>query len=270
MKANFTRPTIVLDHSSHVKSVKCKSNGTIQIGFDTPEAFQMVKQSWNLSDFHLVTFHVGCGDETSGKRSYFHAKKPLSMDSQTLLTVVPISSIKDEDALDSGEISWGTYQHPDHKKRVPVLGHIRLNEPADIFQAAGNSSADDTSSIDPLIMSTTPIVDLNEDVEALGNFFYGLEFDTSDIDVPVDADDDPDFISDNGVVPFDSTDSTDTAASRRDILLLNRSRWDPHRRVSVREISKRGLFDGIWNGIKAAIKVSSLLICLKRSFYVHR
>lgn len=259
LKTNFSRPTVVLDHSSHLKTVKCDDKqGNIKVCFDSLEAFQVAQQSWNKPDFHLNTFHMGCGDQTSGKRTYFHARKPVFMDPQTLCTVVPVTPLKDEDAMDSGELSWGTYKHPNYRKRVPVLGHIRLDEPP--------TNLDTDASIDPLVNSTTPILDLTQNATALEGFFFGLNFNTDNISDPAPPGDDLVSISDDGTVsvPFDSANSTGANGSNETVSRRDSPQSISHRSdVALRDgfepgIAKRDFVDGIVNAIRSLINVGAL------------
>lgn len=96
--------------------------------FSSPEAFKKAQTAWNIPEFNIATFHIGCGDELSGERSYFHAKRPTAINHRTKCLSIPTKRIQHTEALDSGEITWGTYIDPKDRKRTPVLGHIKLSE----------------------------------------------------------------------------------------------------------------------------------------------
>ena len=121
---------MVLDHSSHVSSLKCNASKIIA-SFDTQEAFEHVEKEWHFPQFNLITYHVGCGDEFHGQRSYFLAKNP-SFDCDSKTVIVDSKPIDKNDAIQSGELSWGTYKDP--LQSDPVKGHIRLSEPDPVYR----------------------------------------------------------------------------------------------------------------------------------------
>lgn len=214
LKAVFARPTVVLDHSTQIKSVQC-SPGKIQVCFKSLTAFDQAILSWALDDLNLVTYHNGCGDETSGKRTFFHAVRP-EFDLTSLCMTTSATSILEEQALESGEIRWGTYLSPSNRRRVPVKGHMRLEQ----------------ATPKPL-NSTGGTVDLSSNATALDFFFGDPMIDGNNINKTGYG---LGFISENGTVP-----------ARRSIR---------RRALSGRELSKRGgLFEGIWEGIRHFIKV---------------
>ncbi|KAH8887403.1 hypothetical protein GQ53DRAFT_809091 [Thozetella sp. PMI_491] len=96
LKANFKLAAVVLDQSTHPWSVECPDDGTITVCFPR-RAFKHVTKAWDLPEFYISTFHINCGDEYSGQRSYFHATNPRF------------------------DMATGT--------RVPVKGHVRLTKP---------------------------------------------------------------------------------------------------------------------------------------------
>ena len=221
MKATFVRPTIVLDHSNYLRDIQCNPRN-IEVCFKSPEAFHEVETSWHLDDFNLVTYHVGCGDETSGKRTFFRASHPV-FNAQTLCAKVPVTMITEEDALDSGELSWGTYQHPDYRKRVPTKGHVRVNQ--DFSGTTMEAAAGEP-------------VDLTRNGTALKNLFQDPNLDTCNIHEPVPDSKDLEFISMNGTVQKNNTDM---------------------RRRDLQDLSERGFIDffvGLYHGIVDFFNVS--------------
>ncbi|KAJ3487971.1 hypothetical protein NLG97_g6293 [Lecanicillium saksenae] len=52
------------------------------------------------------------------------------------------SEVSHDEALDSGEIEWGTYEHPPYKKRAPALGHVRMTDPGDDNEPPAGDSGD--------------------------------------------------------------------------------------------------------------------------------
>ncbi|KAL7911957.1 hypothetical protein GGI35DRAFT_492031 [Trichoderma velutinum] len=218
LKATFVRPTVVLDHSNHLREVKC-SHSSIRVCFTSPQAYRVAQGSWHLDDFNLATYHIGCGDEDSGTRSFYHATKDVVFDAPTLCVKVAVTRILEQSALDSAELSWGTYQNPDHRKRTPVRGHIRM-----VDQSAGIDETDDDA------------VDITHNVTALQNFFQDSNIDTSHMQDPVPESEVPEFIDMNGTV-------SKRAFARRNVL---------QRAPSHREGKRmfEGLYDGITNFFK--------------------
>ncbi|KAH8881082.1 hypothetical protein GQ53DRAFT_773647 [Thozetella sp. PMI_491] len=123
-EAVFNRPTVVLDHSSHLTGIQCK-DGNITMYF-SQVAFDHAQAAWTYSEFNLVTYHVGCGDEYSGQRSYFLASAPQFY-APTRRVIVTAVLIESEKALDNAVVSWGTYQNP-RKRDVAVMGHVRVEQ----------------------------------------------------------------------------------------------------------------------------------------------
>lgn len=222
MQAKFVRPTVVLDHSSHLQDVKC-SDKHIDICFKTQKAFETVHESWHINDFNLVTYHLGCGDQTSGKRSFFHASHPVFNANSTCLRVAA-DPIGEHEALDSVKLTWGTFKHPDQRKRVPTKGHVRVarSDLTDPTQYGNGTGAGE--------------VDLNHNATAIKNFFANPDIDTSDVDAPVDPAEEPDFISMNGTV------------ARRHVLNSKRGLGD----------DIVNFFKGLWNGIKSFFNVRTI------------
>lgn len=79
------------------------------------------------SELTLLLDSVGCGDEYSGKRSYYQANNP-QFDAQSQCVTAMSQQVEQETTLTSGEIAWGTYKDPN--STVPVKGHIRMNKPS--------------------------------------------------------------------------------------------------------------------------------------------
>ncbi|KAK2765124.1 hypothetical protein FQN54_008823 [Arachnomyces sp. PD_36] len=187
LKATFNRRTVVLDHSNQIKSVECTDDDdTITVCFKSPDAMWAAEDSWgdddDIGSMYLATYHPGCGDESGTKRSFFEASVPF-FNPLTSCVAMSITRLQEEDALDSGVVSWGTYLSP-HAKRAndPARGHVRLTRPLSAL-AADNS--------------TNSTVDLTENAEALKMFFNSTDIDTSE---PAEEVDDIEFVSNNGTV----------------------------------------------------------------------
>lgn len=107
----------------------CSKPNEIEVCFSNQEAFDAARHSWRAKDLTIVTFHVGCGDELSGKRSYFNTVGHVLINERTRCIVARTREVSHDEALESGEIRWGTYEDPDNKKRMPSLGHVRMADP---------------------------------------------------------------------------------------------------------------------------------------------
>ncbi|GKZ17888.1 hypothetical protein AbraIFM66951_006907 [Aspergillus brasiliensis] len=132
LQSTFSSPTVVLEHSSHIKDVVCDGQkNTMQVCFKTPEALQRVQKSWKdeiQSDtFNLVTYHIGCGDQTGDHRSFFRASNP-TVDNDECVSV-SVEPLDERQAIHAGDLSWGTFLHPGHQKREPIQGHVKTTEP---------------------------------------------------------------------------------------------------------------------------------------------
>lgn len=187
LKATFNRRTVVLDHSNQIKSVQCDDDDTITVCFKSSHAMWAAEDAWrdddDIGSMYLATYHPGCGDETGMKRSFFEASVPF-FNPLSSCVAMSITRIEEEDALDSGVVSWGTYLSP-HAKRGddPARGHVRLTSPMSAM--ASNGSTNGTT------------VDLTKNADALALFFNTTSIDTSEPAEPVD---DLEFISNNGTV----------------------------------------------------------------------
>lgn len=236
LEAEFVHPTVVLDHSSHLRNIKC-TNHHLEICF-TPQAFDTVYEAWRYQDFILSTYHLGCGDETGGKRSFFHATHPVFNATSSCVKVASVP-ISEEEALNKGKITWGTYMDENNRKRAPVKGHVRVvrntTRASPHPRGYGNNMTffgNDTNVMD---------VDLNRNATAVKSFFENPNIDTSDMEGHVDPALEPDFISDNGTVT--------------------------RRHVSRQRVYKRGFrddvanfFKGLWNGIVSFFGVRAISI----------
>lgn len=192
LEAEFIHPTVVLDHSSHLRSIQCGDH-RLNICF-SPQGYDTVEKTWKSEDFILSTYHVGCGDEMSGKRSFFHAKNP-NFDAISHCVEVVAVPMAEEEALNKGKITWGTFTDENNRKRAPVKGHVRVvrNMPSKNYAKPGNMTifGNDTNAMD---------VDLNQNATAVKNFFENPNIDTSDMEGHVDPGLEPQFISGNGTV----------------------------------------------------------------------
>ena len=113
MNTTFKYPTVVLEHSNQIESISCQ-DGAITACFKTKQAVQTVLQSWirkDIDTFNLVTYHVGCGDESGARRSFFEATRPV-IDLGSSCMTVQTRRVQEQEAIEDGELSWGTYVSP--------------------------------------------------------------------------------------------------------------------------------------------------------------
>ncbi|CAI7569729.1 unnamed protein product [Penicillium glandicola] len=183
---NFSRPTVVLEHSSHIKEVNCYDEH-IQVCFKTTEGLEAVEKSWmeytDSKSFNLITYHIGCGHRTGESRSIFVASQPR-IEGYCVTVVAELSDEQEE--IREGTINWGTYQSP-KAKRQPVKGHVKaakadpeIDTPtlSDLSRNSGDSQAN---------------VDLTKNGTAVHDFFGT---DSINTDIPDKYETGLDYISD--------------------------------------------------------------------------
>jgi hypothetical protein len=217
LKVKFVRPTVVLEHSDHIRSVQCGYKN-ITVCFQNPQAFEAVEDSWaTLHELNLVTYHVGCGNEAHGKRSFFHASN-LIVDVKSMCVTGSTSSLHETEAFDSGDLKWGTYTSPKERRRgqQEAKGHVRVVRPPSYENITNGTE------------------DLTSDPYALRRFFDNRPFNTSHMHDQIDA---MEFISTNGTV-------SNSTWSKRDLV---------RRDLSKRDADK--VFRGLWNGFVRFIDV---------------
>ncbi|KAI0388747.1 hypothetical protein F5Y17DRAFT_180805 [Xylariaceae sp. FL0594] len=277
VKTKFSRPTIVLDHTDHLLSITC-GDESINACF-TPEAFQYAQKTWAEHEFNLVTYHVGCGDEVTGTRSVFHAKQ-AKFDAETSCVEVSTKPVTYKDAMESGEITWGTYKDPE-KMHIPVKGHVRVSRPEayslddhqDAFPRRIRSGKaprfvprqHQYVAVEGLLPPPPPhgvsragkskMVDLENNATALINFFglgnYGLGANFAQ-PVPVDQSLDP--IQLDGTTPTEQQEGYGgTTKARAEI---------ERRRAQRRgQLQSRWFGEGLWEGLeKLASAIADFII----------
>ncbi len=116
-----------MDHTNQINSIQC-NEGKIKVCFNSEGlGFSKVQSTWTLKRFNIATYHIGCGDETSGLRSYFLAEN-ADFEPDSGCVRVSASPLAYEDAIESGEIEWGTYREKGNNE--PVKGHLAVNKPS--------------------------------------------------------------------------------------------------------------------------------------------
>jgi hypothetical protein len=72
MMTNFNHPTVILDHSAHISSVKCEVAG-LAVRFRNTAAEKHAMTQWHPGHHSLVvsTHNVGCGAYNKGVRSFW-------------------------------------------------------------------------------------------------------------------------------------------------------------------------------------------------------
>jgi hypothetical protein len=256
LEGKFVRGTVVLDQSDHIKSVTCDMDD-IQVRFKNSSALQVAESSWRGDDgFNLATYHVGCGDEASGKRSFFHVSH-TSFNIHTLCAVMTVTEIQEEEALESAVLSWGTYTDPSNRKRSPAKGHVRVERPKNSnHRLPGrpmrtmNGTVITSNVTEPPVINGT--VDITTNPKAFHYFFNNSQLNTTDMGAKIPT------------MPFLDIDDYETPdaknVSRRSSL---RSRHERHRRIhtelaarSTSALARRDFFGDIWEGLKALGRVS--------------
>lgn len=202
-----------------------------------------------------MTYHVGCGDVVSGKRSFFHASQPMIFN-DTMCAVMRVFQIDESQGLDSGIVTWGTFESPDVKKGAasPVKGHVRLSQPISDMKMYEDSPGTINGTAGPL-NTTVPFgngtmdgyKDISTDPSALYNFFNDTSIDTSDM---AEEEDSLDFLSvDGDLNEVNATAMGGTVSRKRSTALV-----------------ERNVFTDIWSGLKSLAKVNmnSASLCFER------
>ncbi|KAJ5086417.1 hypothetical protein NUU61_007724 [Penicillium alfredii] len=204
----------------------------MHVCFKTPKAFNVIEHSWGSQEnFNLATYHVGCGDESSGKRSFFHASKP-SVNSEDMCVVIPVTPIDESEALHSGVMSWGTYTDPNERRRSPTKGHVRVANP-------------NTNGTKP--MPSGGNMDIVTDPSALKTFFNNSHMDTSNMGQMAPG---IDFMStEDPEIPEKSTNNTGRLSARSRALRTKRTRAEISERSSS-ELARRDIFKGMLRGLQ--------------------
>ncbi|OJJ41938.1 hypothetical protein ASPWEDRAFT_82528, partial [Aspergillus wentii DTO 134E9] len=132
--------------------------------------------------------------QTGDHRSFFRASNP-TVDDEECMTV-SAEPLNERQAIHAGDLSWGTFLHPEYQKRQPAKGHVKTTMPE---QPTGET------------------VDITKDPDAVQAFF----------DTTINTD-----IPDKETQPLDFMDN------------------------NYNQLSKRGLFSWILEGIQSIVKVS--------------
>ncbi|MCJ1430981.1 hypothetical protein MMC27_000331 [Xylographa pallens] len=244
---NFTHPTVLLEHSNQIKSVKCIKD-SISVVFTSLDAFQIAERTWDPKDgsFIVATYHVSCGNVLDGMRSFFKCSTP-SFDSDTLSVMLPaVSQLANVEAIKEADVSWGTYSVPStNKKRSTVNPRaIQVAQPSLMAGASGT-------------------VDLTTNFDALEYFFNVQVGNTSAINGP----DLPDYVTTVDGDVYDGN-SDDGVPTRRHIERRWFWSWIVAKVVNiVKAILPKFISDtidaalNIYNKIRnGAIKVASAII----------
>ncbi|KAJ5898999.1 hypothetical protein N7495_003743 [Penicillium taxi] len=185
LRATFSRPTVVLDHSSHIQDITC-DNDHIEVCF-APDAYPTIEREWKKYEngsFNLITYHVGCGHLTGEYRSFFIASEPVFKGN----CVNVLAELTDEQGeIQEGHLNWGTYEHPNLAKREPVLGHVKVEK------ADPQLQMQDLIASDFFGNGTVGMDDLTKNAVAVKDFFGTEEINT---DVPDTYEAGLDFLSD--------------------------------------------------------------------------
>ena len=77
MAANFTQPTVILEHSGYVSSIEVSGN-TLTVGFNSPAAYNHAQVCWGDQPTFVIAT-TAAGDTT--QRDYFIVKHLVFEDS---------------------------------------------------------------------------------------------------------------------------------------------------------------------------------------------
>jgi hypothetical protein len=223
----------------------------MHICFNNPLAMATVEASWLVQGgINLVTYHAGCGDESSGKRSFFHASQPV-VNLVDMCVVVSVASIQESDALDSGIMTWGTYNDPNQRKRSPTKGHVRVNKPTQPYNRGRPDSPAARNVTDQYASNATMDIGLNP--WAMKTFFNNSDLDATHMGKKIDTMDFMDM--DDLEVPEAHTNTTRRSSTRRRAERTKRTMTEVLKRASS-ELSRRDILSDIWNGLKDLGRVS--------------
>lgn len=142
MVSTFLHPTVILDHSSHISTVKCSGEG-LDICFAGGFRLGDISDLWELTeDSPLIfsSFVPGCGQSDVGIRSYWRATG-VSLSPNGQCVRVAAAEVPIDEAMSETEIEWGSV------------------------------TMDATSPNNRRALLDDPKVDISEDQDALDEFF---------------------------------------------------------------------------------------------------
>lgn len=164
--------------------------------------------------------------------------------------MVSVTPIQESDALDSGVVTWGTYNDPRQRKRSPTKGHVRVTKPAYSFNGGRPDSPAARNVSDKYASNATMDVALNP--WALRNFFNSSDIDTTHMGEKIDP---MNFVDMEDLeVPEPPTNMTGTNMTRRSTTRLRTERtkrtMTEISKRSLNDLSRRDIFSDIWNGLR--------------------
>ena len=114
LNANFSFPTVVLEHSAYISSVTW-SPSELDVAFNSVGAYNYIKQSWNLPEASLVPRDLTTpfvlattAQPGDAQRDYFLVNK-VHYDDARMRVVCYGSELDLDEAMDDLGIQWGTY-----------------------------------------------------------------------------------------------------------------------------------------------------------------
>lgn len=116
LKAKFTYPTVVFEHSQYVKNITCNEIG-LTILLTEEAAMNTIRETWILPnggdsiDINFITFSDGCGASTNNVRTYWLGQLFSAGydDTQGWFAQVYAEEILTEQSLTDADLAWGTY-----------------------------------------------------------------------------------------------------------------------------------------------------------------
>jgi hypothetical protein len=169
MNSVFQHPTVVLDHSHHVSTIRCSTHG-LSVCFANAKAHNEANRYWLARDDSPLLFSthsVGCGKFTDGERSFWKATD-VSHSSNGLCLDITASEVQKEDAVDNFELEFG------HDRSQSPHDHI------DNLRRRASGAG---------MIASTGTTDITDDPQALSEFFginINTDYPETGLDAPVD------------------------------------------------------------------------------------
>lgn len=166
INTTFNHPAVLLDHSSHVKSVIC-GDSELRVCFNNEGSNNHAQRNWGgildqSTPLILSTNHPGCGGHDIGVRGYWKASYfgVGPDDENTNCIHVEANEIPLDDAMDQFELVYGHNLNPNQEPLQRRQDNIDVPR-----HRRGRRDGDDA----PIAPSET--VDITRDPDALSDFF---------------------------------------------------------------------------------------------------
>ncbi|KAL9082507.1 MAG: hypothetical protein Q9159_006365 [Coniocarpon cinnabarinum] len=106
---NYTKPAVVLEHSSYISNITCSDRGLV-LHFNDGEGYEYAKQQWPSlgGDFILVSHSDGCNNVTPPQRTFWQVHG-TTFDDDSQGCNVESSPISIAEAAHEMKASWGSF-----------------------------------------------------------------------------------------------------------------------------------------------------------------